>query len=87
MKYCKLALTVSFVVVLSGCSSTSGDTQDQTAQNNSDLICEVYTPTGTHLKKKICRTPQQVEWEKSVGAERTRAMTIDQNTRNTSISK
>ncbi len=87
MKYCKLALAASFLVVLSGCSSTSEKSSDQTAQNNSNLVCEVYTPTGTHLKKKICRTPQQVEWEKSVGAERVRAMTVDHNTRNTTISK
>lgn len=69
------------VAVLSACISTSEEAQNANAKNDSEseLICQTFTPTGSHIKKRVCKTPEQVEMEKSKNNESIRALTVDRN--------
>lgn len=81
MKHYKLGLIISLVAALSACSSTSEDTQAKTTKsdNESELICQTFAPTGSHIKKRVCKTPEQVELEKARDKESIRSLNVDKN--------
>ena len=81
MKHYWLGFFISLVAVLSACSSTSEEAKKTTAKNSSEseLICQTFTPTGSHIKKRVCKTPEQVEMEKLKNDESVRALTVDRN--------
>ncbi|MBY5993348.1 hypothetical protein [Ferrimonas balearica] len=65
----KLAFLAAPILLLSACSSTpdtaanGDDPQAQQAQSDSDIICRAEKITGSHIRKRRCRTRAQMEAE------------------------
>ena len=58
----KFTLPVILSLALSACASTTHD-ENNTGLAKSNLICKSEKSTGSHIGRRVCRTPEQVERE------------------------
>ena len=55
-------LFTSLAVFLAGCAGTPPPPQgDATVASSDKLVCEMITPTGSHMKKRVCRYESDIK--------------------------
>jgi len=72
----KLITVATVCLFATACAST--DDQLTASNSNSGKICQYEKTTSSHIKRKICRTKEQIEQEREAGKEALRKMSVDQ---------
>jgi len=81
MKSIKIIALSALSLLAVGCNSTVNSDGEQVAKNDEQMICTYEKNTGSHLKRKICRTPEQVAMLKEASKHQAEQMKNDQQRR------
>jgi len=71
MKFITQLVTVSIVILVSACASSGNNNNSAStpAASNDGKICKMEKKTGSNVRKKVCRTPEQIELARSTAKE------------------
>ena len=61
MRY--LTPTIATIALLTGCAGEPPLPDGVSAANRGELVCEMETPTGSHLPKRVCRYESDIAAE------------------------
>jgi hypothetical protein len=54
-------VVVSIVVLISACASSDNKSAGAAPENNDAKICKMEKKTGSNVRKKVCRTAEEIE--------------------------
>lgn len=63
MKFTSTVFAISTILILTGCAGKPPE--GKVAANTSGKICKYEKTTGSNIGTKICRTPEQIEHERT----------------------
>jgi hypothetical protein len=64
----KATIWTYLLVVMSSCASVQS-TDQVTKDKESDLICKYEKTVGSNMKRKVCRTPEQMALQRDTARE------------------
>jgi len=62
-------VAVSIVVLMSACASSGNKSASTTSGSNDGKICKMEKKTGSNVRKKVCRTPEEIEKQRRTAKE------------------
>jgi len=76
--YTKLA-ALFIVISATACTSTGNKGASKTTVNSDGKICKMEKATGSNIRKKVCRTPEQIALAERAAKEQRERGTFKRN--------